>query len=194
MGIGYLQRLERGKVQQPTRETLERILAVLEASTFTERREVLALFGYALAPMMPTDTEVHQAIQAFHTQMAQATLPAYLLDYSHHLLAWNPLVPKLFKSLTPSALMPRLIFDSVNGIAASVLNPDSFFSAQIRILNYEYQRYGNEAWHSSFVSDMRHYQVFNDYWYQPKFAQSTSIAMRPATDLKLALGQGRGVA
>src|SRR5712675_1628857 len=62
LGLGYLQRLERGKVQQPERDTLERILPALRVESFTERRAVLALFGYALATVAPNETEVHWAI------------------------------------------------------------------------------------------------------------------------------------
>ena len=44
LGLGYLQRLELGKVQQPEQATLDRILDALNVS-FMERREVLALYG-----------------------------------------------------------------------------------------------------------------------------------------------------
>ncbi len=190
LGLGYLQRLERGKVRQPERDTLERILAALEVESFIERREILALFGYTFAPMPPTETEVHWAIQVFQSQVTHDTLPAYLLDCSHRLLAWNALALKLFSSLTPAVLMPQLIFDSVGGIATSVLNPESFFAAQIRILDYEHQHFGNEAWYGSFVSDMCHYQVFNEYWHKHTLAHPAPVSMRPPTDLKLALNGG----
>ena len=42
LGTGYLQRVESGRVTQPERATLERILLSLEAR-YSERREVLEL-------------------------------------------------------------------------------------------------------------------------------------------------------
>src|SRR5947209_5963594 len=45
IGTGYLQRLESGKILQPERTTLERILAALGAR-YSERRDVLERFGY----------------------------------------------------------------------------------------------------------------------------------------------------
>src|SRR4051794_31743201 len=57
LGTGYLQRVESGKVAQPGHATLERILAALGAR-YGERREVLELFGYAVATPPPTEEEV----------------------------------------------------------------------------------------------------------------------------------------
>jgi len=44
LGTGYLQRVESGRVAQPERSTVERILGALEAR-YGERREVLESFG-----------------------------------------------------------------------------------------------------------------------------------------------------
>src|SRR5436190_16220399 len=70
LGIGYLQRLELGKVQYPERNTLERILAALGVS-FIERREVLGLFGYAVAISMPSEIETRWAIDVFQSEVKQ---------------------------------------------------------------------------------------------------------------------------
>src|SRR5689334_6377709 len=77
LGIGYLQRLELGKVQHPERDTLERILEALKA-TFAERREVLERFGYALAITAPTETEIRWAIEAFQSEVKDESIPVYL--------------------------------------------------------------------------------------------------------------------
>src|SRR5262245_45540690 len=82
LGIGYLQRLELGKVQHPERETLERILEALNA-TFAERHEVLELFGYALPFTAPTEAEIRWAIDVFQAEVENERLPVYLLDCLH---------------------------------------------------------------------------------------------------------------
>src|SRR5207249_2410870 len=139
---------------------LERILAALGVS-FVERREVLELFGYAVAISMPNEAETHWAIDVFQAEVKQASIPVYLLDCSHRLLAWNSLVGKVFglskvfgaiNTESEAVLMPRLIFDPTYGIASSVLNAETFFTAQIRILQFERQRCGNEAWYDAFVN------------------------------------------
>ncbi|SRR5258708_2530660 len=189
LGIGYLQRLERGKVQRPERDTLERILTALGAG-FTERCEILGQFGYSV-PMslsLPTEAETHWAINVFQSELKQDSIPAYLLDCRHRLLAWNPLVCNVFgvlKSLSDAVLIPKLVFDPAYGIATAVLNAEAFFSAQIRILQFERQRFGNEAWYDSFINDMRHYRTFDDYWKQYSGVDPGQIPMRPVARLEL---------
>src|SRR5260221_14436111 len=79
LGIGYLQRLELGKVQHPERDTLERLLAALGAN-FGERREVLELFGYALVITVPTEAEIRWAIDVFQAGGENKSLPVNFLD------------------------------------------------------------------------------------------------------------------
>lgn len=192
LGIGYLQRLERGKVQHPERDTLERILAALGVS-FIERREVLGLFGYTVAVSLPNEAETHWAIDIFQSEVKQDSIPSYLLDCSHRLLAWNPLVCKVFgavKTESDNVLMPRLIFDPTYGIASSVLNAEAFFSAQIRILQFERQYSGDEAWYNDFIDEMRQYQTFDEYWTKHNAVGPGQVPMRPAAQLKLLIGHG----
>ena len=192
LGIGYLQRLELGKVQHPEPDTLERILAALGVS-FIVRREVFELFGYAVPLSMPNAVETHWAIDIFHSEVKQDTIPAYLLDCSHRLLAWNSPVSKLFgevKTESNDVLMPRLIFDPIDGIAASILNAETFFAAQIRILQYERQRCGDEAWYKGFVNEMRQYKAFDEYWIKQNTAIQAQVSMRPVAQLKLDMGRG----
>src|SRR5215831_10925384 len=57
LGIGYLQRVESGKVRHPERDTLERILTALGAH-YTERRDILELFGYVVETPLPDEDEI----------------------------------------------------------------------------------------------------------------------------------------
>src|SRR5579859_1023993 len=75
LGIGYLQRLESGKVQRPERETLERILAAL-AARYTERCTVLELFGYTVSAPIPNEDEINWAIAACQPELVAAPFPA----------------------------------------------------------------------------------------------------------------------
>jgi transcriptional regulator with XRE-family HTH domain len=190
LGIGYLQRLELGKVQHPKRDTLERLLTALGA-TFIERRETLGLFGYAATITKPDDAETRWAIDVFHSEINQDSIPAYLLDCSHRLLAWNSLVNKIFEAvstLSDSVLMPRLIFDPSFGIAPAILNAEMFYSAQIRILHFEQQRCGDEAWFNTFVDQMREYRAFDQYWTKYNRLDRFQVPMRPVAQLTLATG------
>lgn len=193
LGLGYLQRLELGKVQQPARDTLERILAVLSAS-FIERRDILESFGYTTTVSIPTEADIQWATNIFQSETANVPIPAYLLDCSHRLLAWNSLVPRLFQAIEASTRLvslPQLIFDPVYQILPAVLNSDDFFSTEVRILQYERQRWGREAngWYQVFVDEMRHFQTFDRYWRKLE-SQSSPIPMRPSAQLKLKTARG----
>ncbi len=76
---GYLQRIESGKVKQPSCFTLERILQAIEADS-RETDEVLALFGYTSAQSLPTEQEMDWARNCCHDILQAARLPTYLLD------------------------------------------------------------------------------------------------------------------
>ncbi len=192
LGIGYLQRLELGKVQHPERDTLERLLAALGAN-FGERREVLELFGYALVITVPTEAEIRWAIDVFQAEVENESLPVYLLDCLHHLLAWNAPVSKLFGesiSEVPGVQMPRLIFDSRLGVTPSVVNAEAFFSTEIRILQYERQRYSDETWYNGLIDEMRQYKTFDGYWTRENKKGQAHIPMRPVAQLQLDNDQG----
>jgi transcriptional regulator with XRE-family HTH domain len=187
LGIGYLQRLELGKVQYPERETLERILATLNVS-FIQRREVLELFGYAVAVSIPDEAETRWAMGVFKSEVSQDTIPAYLLDCSQRLLVWNTLVPKLFGEINREPrndLITRLIFDPVRGIAGSVLNVEPFFSAQMRIFHYEMQRSGQQSWYNTLIDEMRQYKMFDEYWVKQNTGGQPQVPIRPVAQLQL---------
>ena len=156
LGIGYLQRVESGRVQQPERDTLERIISALDAK-YTERRDVLEKFGYIVDASIPTEDEVRWAVGVCQPELDSAVFPAYLLDCSHRLLAWNELVPKLF-SLTQLPRtrekkeylsMLRLVFDPFYKVTPRISNPEVFFPAQIRALRYERQWFHDEDWYNA---------------------------------------------
>jgi hypothetical protein len=70
------------------------------------------------------------------------------------------------------------------------LNAETFFSAQIRILQYERQRCGDESWYDAFINEMRHYKVFDEYWLKQTTAGRVQVPMRPLVPLKLDTGHG----
>lgn len=191
LGIGYLQRVESGKVQQPERDTLERILAAMGA-LYTERRDILELFGYLVDAPIPNEAEIRWAAGVCQSEIDSAVFPAYLLDCAHRLLTWNALLPRIFRThcLTdaeyPYLSMLRLIFDPAFGVTSTIANPETFFPAQIRALRYEMQWMRDESWHSALVAEMRQCQEFEKYWAAYQTGQ-THIPARPLTPLKLNL-------
>lgn len=192
LGIGYLQRVESGKVRYPERDTLERILAALGAQ-YTERREVLELFGYVVDAPLPDEGEIQRAVEICRSDLQTAVIPAYLLDCAHRLLCWNALPPKLFgaKPFSHSGRisMLRLLFDPALGLTGQIANPQTFFPAQIRALRYEMHGFQGEAWHTALIDDMlQQYPLFEQHW-SASFTNSDDYptAGRPLVPLALHL-------
>ncbi|MCI0708987.1 MAG: helix-turn-helix transcriptional regulator [Chloroflexi bacterium] len=182
LGIGYLQRLELGKVQQPERDTLERLLLALNAQ-YTERREILELFGYIVDAPIPDETEIEWAISVCHTELDQAVFPAYLLDCAHRLLYWNRLVPQLFDTGYAVSML-HMVFDPQYRMTPRIKNADIFFPAQIRALRYEMQRFHDEAWYEALLDDMLGCAEFEKHWHQEQ-QETVHIPARPLTPLEL---------
>jgi transcriptional regulator with XRE-family HTH domain len=166
LGIGYLQRVESGKVRYPERDTLERILAALSAH-YTERRDILELFGYIVDTPVPDTAEIEWAVAACQLELTDAVFPAYLLDCVHRLLAWNSFLPRLFgvENFGAQVSMFKLLFDPAHHVTALIANPEEFFPAQIRILRYEMRLFRGEAWYNRFIEEMvAECPLFEHYW------------------------------
>lgn len=194
LGTGYLQRVESGKVQHPERDTLERILAALEAR-YTERRDILERFGYLVDAPLPTEQEITWAVNLCRAELESAVFPAYLLDCAHRLLVWNAMFPKLFhiEGVThhPNADLRvsilRVLFDERLGMTPLITNPDIFFPASIRALRSEMQLFRGEAWYNALIADLRTTcPTFEKYWTQANSKPQVHFAARPLTPIEIA--------
>lgn len=192
LGIGYLQRVESGKVRYPERDTLERILAALGAH-YAERRDTLELFGYVVDAPLPDEHDIQGAVDACRADLQAAVLPVYLLDCAHRLLSWNALLPKLFGAApfrsAAHISMLRLLFDPQVGVTNLIANQQEFFPAQIRTLRYEMHLFQNEFWCGALIDQLRQqYPLFEHYWSAPIAEPRTyPTAARPLIPLALNL-------
>lgn len=194
LGIGYLQRVESGKVRYPERDTLERILAALGAH-YTDRRDILELFGYVVDAPLPDDAEIGWAVAICRAELDEAVFPAYLLDCAHRLLAWNPFATRLFgadRFAGRRFSMPRILFDAAYGLTTCIVNPDEFFPAQIRVLRYQMGLFRGEAWYDTLIADLRRgCPLFESYWLRGAQAEPP-LPGRPLVPLALDVpGSGR---
>jgi transcriptional regulator with XRE-family HTH domain len=193
LGTGYLQRVESGKVQHPERETIERILSALEAR-YTQRREILELFGYVMDAPLPDEEDIKWASTMCQAELDTAVFPAYLLDCANRLLVWNVMVPKLFpvidttnNSQTVIRLsMLHILFNPRYGVTPRITNPDVFFPASIRALRSEMQLFHSETWYEGLITELRSScPVFERYWTLSEARPAYHIAARPLTPLEI---------
>src|SRR5919108_3147501 len=191
LGSGYLQRIESGKVVHPQRRTLEHILTALDAR-YSERREVLELFGYTVASPLPMEDEIGWACALSHGELHQVMFPAYLLDCGHRLLAWNRFIPRII-GIAPDQMaqfarhcMLDLWFNPRHGLSSLIDNPDMFFSAVVRALRHEMQPFRSEAWCTRLIARLvQDLPVFSKYWSMVEPAGGYAIAARAVVPVRL---------
>ena len=199
LGTGYLQRVESGKVAQPERATLERILAALEAR-YSERREVLELFGYTVATSPPTPEEIAWACAVCRRELHEVPFPAYVLDCTHRLVAWNGYVPRLFGidpyDPTLGGLAGRSLlaawFDPASPLAPLVAEPETFLPALIRALRYEMQQFRTEPWYPELLARLQDLPRFRHSWAAVEREPAPVSAARALVPVRLAV-PGAGV-
>jgi transcriptional regulator with XRE-family HTH domain len=191
LGSGYLQRIESGKVAHPQRQTLERILAALDAR-YGERRDVFELFGYTVTTPLPTEEEIARACALSHGELHGVVFPAYVLDCVHRLLAWNRYVPRLFGVAPPAmarwarACMLDLWLNPGHGLVAMVDDPDTFFPAMLRALQHEMQPFCHEAWCAELIARLlQELPLFKKYWAVAEHASEHAVAARPVVPVRL---------
>lgn len=194
LGTGYLQRVESGRVAQPARATLERILTALEAR-YSERREVLELFGYTVVTPLPTEAETAWACDVCQRELHEVPFPAYVLDCAHRLIVWNHYVPHLF-GMAPDA--PRLgglarqsllaaWFAPDSPLTPLVAEPEALLPALIRALRSEMQQFRTEPWYAEVLAPLHALPRFRHYWAVVEREPALASAARALVPVRLTM-------
>jgi transcriptional regulator with XRE-family HTH domain len=178
LGSGYLQRIESGKVEQPERETLERILAALQAS-YPDQKAILEKFGYQAGIPMPQAAEIAWAQGLTQGELNQAPFPAYLLDCTHRLLAWNGLLPCLFgRSNLDEFLGYSMMLMVFEKFAALIQNPEAFYPANIRAVHHQMHEFREAKWYPALIEEMRRESHnFRQHWREPEVFPTTAARL-----------------
>ncbi len=193
LGTGYLQRIESGRVTQPARATLERILDALETG-YSERRDILECFGYTVVTQLPTEVELTWAGTVCQRELHDVPFPAYVLDCRHRLIAWNRYVPFLF-GLAPSDVtlgglahqsLLEAWFSDHSPLASLVTEPDAFYPAIIRALCYEIQFFRMEPWYEDVLARLHSLPRFRLYWAVVEHEPNLASAARALIPIRLA--------
>lgn len=192
LGTGYLQRIESGRVSQPTRKTIERILDALEAR-YSERREIMQSFGYIVTTPKPDPGDIRWAREVSRRQLRSTDIPVYVLDCSHRLTAWNDFIPWLFDVTTDVSPLDTLRQHSVLGTwfdpesfaGKLVRDPDTVLPAMIRAFRYEMHLFGREPWYKSLLQELHAQPRFRHYWACVESETQQISAARALIPLKL---------
>jgi transcriptional regulator with XRE-family HTH domain len=210
LGTGYLQRVESGRVAQPGRGTVEKILDALDAR-YSERRDVLELFGYLVATPLPSPAETEWARESCQRELHDVPFPAYMLDCYPRLVAWNRLAPRLLGDVPDergdapdgergaergerilAGLLGRSMlapwFDPTSPLGALVAEPELFLPLLIRALRYEVERYRHEAWLEAMLTEVQSaLPRFRAEWQRAEQEPAPISAARVLVPVKLAV-------
>lgn len=197
LGTGYLQRVESGRVVQPSRRTVERILDALEAR-FSERREIMELFGYRVAAEPPGDDDVAWARQVVRAELDAFPFPAYVLDCTTRLLAWNAAVPRLLGVAADDAtlgglagqLMLAAWFDPASLPGRMLLDAEASLPAMVRAFRHELEQFRGEGWCEALVARLCASPRFRAAWQRVEEDPPRPTATRALVPLRLALPGG----
>jgi hypothetical protein len=182
-------------VAQPGRGTVERILDALGAR-YSERRDVLELFGYVVATPLPTPDEIAWARASCQHELHDVPFPAYVLDCLPRLIAWNRFVPRLLGSRPGQAILESLVgrsmlapwFDPTSPLGALVAEPEVFLPVLIRALRYEIERYRQEPWLVEMLARLQaELPRFRQYWAQAEQSPAPISSARVLVPVKLAV-------
>ncbi|CAN5828380.1 hypothetical protein BH23CHL2_BH23CHL2_28080 [soil metagenome] len=192
LGTGYLQRVESGRVMQPARDTLGRILQALEA-TYNEWQTVMRLFGYLTPTDVPDARERRWARDLATPQLESFPFPAYALDCLHCLVAVNSAASELLGITSDDAesaddRQPSILeqwFDEESHLGSMVVEPDRFLLALVTAFRYEAKRFREEQWAREVVRQMRAIPRFERYWQMTETQSPPLGASRALIPLRL---------
>jgi transcriptional regulator with XRE-family HTH domain len=197
LGTGYLQRIERGKIAHPERDTLERILLALGAR-FGERRDVLERFGYVVAVDPPDATDREWARLHCQGELDDLPFPAYAIDCAFRVIAWNRFMAALFGPTGARVLesfrswsVLEGWFDPASPIGKRVAEPDRFLPAMLRAARFEALQFGDPEWHRELMVDhARRFPRFRTALAQQAAHSEPIVSARALAPVRLVLADG----
>ena len=195
LGYNYLQRIESGRVQRPSKETVESILDALDAR-FTDRVEVLERFGYVTSIPVPTEEEQAWARAACQPVMDALPFPSYLLDMRSYLISWNHYIPAMLDvddAQLRDIWKPEYLtlfegfFDPRLRLVDMMENADAFLSHMIGVMRHDFETfYWEEEWCQPFVEQvMQREPEFKRYWDMDVRPNAGEVSGRPLISLCL---------
>jgi transcriptional regulator with XRE-family HTH domain len=192
LGAGYLQRVESGRVAQPSRATVERILHALVAR-YGEARDVLEAFGYIVSTPLPSAADRAWAREAFQAELNEVMFPAYVLDCTARLVAWNGYLPLLLGlnagEPLPSSMRLRSMlfswFDPSTPLGSIVDEPETLYPALARAFRLELERFRGEFWTRELIADLQTLPRFREAWTAVMNEPMPAAAARARTSLRL---------
>ena len=152
------------------------------------------MFGYTIDRPLPTEAEIQWACSVSGAVLQEISLPAYLLDCAHRLLAWNPLIIEFLSILSAELEAIKssqlslidLWFTQSSTLSTLVHDPDTFYPRMIQALEHEMHPFRREQWCKELFAHWLHtLPLFRDYWLRRDQAPPPAVAARLLKSLSI---------
>ncbi|OGC51094.1 hypothetical protein A2982_02390 [candidate division WWE3 bacterium RIFCSPLOWO2_01_FULL_39_13] len=176
-----LSRIEQGRVSNPPRELIDRIIEVMDLKE-EEKNHLLLIGNY-----LPTQEEIEKIRKEVNPIINNWPYPAYVLDFSWRFLAWNERTSWVYE-ITEKA-KPQII-KNMNRTIEMVFNPQFIQNRlldgkelekwhesllqKLILFKFNQQARTKELWYRDFISQMMDNELFTHLW--PKARLSKEIA------------------
>jgi len=168
----HLQRIESGRIKQPTAETVEAILSAGLEAPYRTRRDVLEAFGYRLPWPLPTEQEIAESRRLYFYDLEGTTWPAYLVDFTQRIWAWNRYVPRVLGLAPDDPSLARftgvsvldLAFNPEFGINLQITDADSYLPRMLAMLRIQMLPHADDPWFSALIARAHGWPQFDAMW------------------------------
>lgn len=167
-----LSKIEQGRVERPTRETLDKIIKALDLNE-QERCEFLLA-----SKLLPSHEEIQEAINRLKQKMESFETPVKLIDYAWRTLYFNSHAQKLYK--TNSNINSYLIKNKPNWLEI-LFNQEKYLGVKINesyslndnltlyeheISQFKYDHMNNtkEKWFIELITKLSKDKMFREKW------------------------------
>jgi transcriptional regulator with XRE-family HTH domain len=170
---GHINRIETGDIAKPHADTLERILAGLDA-TYPDRRAVLEAFGYSVPLTLPAELEIAEVVAQSADELRDATYPVCLLDFGQRMWAWNRFTPRLIGLHPDDPATKRFLGVSTVDLTFNpgfetrllVVNPDEYFPRVIHNIKVGIEPLREQPGYRELVAQWSSFPGFTALWNQ----------------------------
>lgn len=196
IGLGSLSKIELGVRENPSFDTLDKILTAMDA-TYRERKSILEKFSYKLPDPLPSSDEMKEAEEIGQPILDELPVPAYLIDCATRVITWNALLSATFGLLRgPKSIVERLhnkplftaYFDPQLELHRYINDSHEFLAQSIASLRQVLLPYQNTNWYPTLIEEYKNKSPeFREYWDAAQYAELLEVNIRSTIQLQFSV-------
>lgn len=183
----YISQIETDHPKNISPDILQNIITALEAS-YGEQRSILESYGYHPIVVAPNEEEIAWACQTFHKELANLTMPAYLIDCQTLLHTWNHYLPLLLGTETAVLEMLKghhfihLFTHPQVNLLGKMVNRDEFLQMNMHSLKDLIWPYLQTDWAEEVINTYQHLGAWDRLYVGSEIPARTRTTLRYQPD------------